>query len=222
MQTRIEPVTLFERGWIVRVRRPAFPGSQASMLILLHGWTGDERTMDVFFPRFSQSAWLFSPRGAVSTGESGYGWLPHNQRRLPDLSAMQTITTRLQEQITHWKKQFKITTDRVSLCGFSQGAALAYSFALAFPRLVSQIACLAGYLPDFTPLDFSSNHLQDLSIFVAHGTNDQTIAVESARSAVDRLAALGAHVDYCEAPVGHKVSASCLTKMEAFFRATPG
>lgn len=217
MPTRIEPITLYEQGWIVRVRRPAPSAVSTSVFILLHGWTGDDRTMDFFSPRLPSSAWLFAPRGILATGQGGFGWLPHDQRRLPDLSDLQLVTHQLHEQIQHWLKMYKIPPTKINLCGFSQGAALAYSYALAFPQNVNRVAGLAGFLPGFNHADFPLSHLQSVRFFIAHGSEDGVIAVANARQAVDSLAALGAQVDYCEAPVSHKVAAACLLKCEAFF-----
>lgn len=217
MPTQIEPVTLYEQGWIVRVRRPASPDNSAPVYILLHGWTGNDRTMDVFARLLPSSAWLFSPRGVLATGEGGYGWLPYDQHRFPDLQDMLSVTRQLHVQIQHWLKIHNIQSVKINLCGFSQGAALVYSFALQYPQHVHRAACLAGFLPEFDRSKFSPGHLQNMRFFIAHGTEDQIIPVSNARQAVDILGALGAQVEYCEAPVSHKVSAACLKKFEAFF-----
>jgi len=41
--------------------------------------------------------------------------------------------------------------------------------------------------------------------------------VERARESIELLERAGAQVIFCEAEVGHKVSADCLRSLEAFF-----
>ena len=53
--------------------------------------------------------------------------------------------------------------------------------------------------------------------FVAHGTQDNLVPVERARESIELLEQAGAQVTFCEAEVGHKVSADCLRGLESFF-----
>jgi predicted esterase len=53
--------------------------------------------------------------------------------------------------------------------------------------------------------------------FVVHGTKDQMVTIERARSSVEILEQAGAQVTYCEDEVGHKVSVTCLRGLKKFF-----
>jgi predicted esterase len=61
--------------------------------------------------------------------------------------------------------------------------------------------------------------LVEKPFFVAHGTKDELIPLERAVQAVEQLNAAGAQVTFCEAEVGHKLSADCLRGLETFFKA---
>ena len=102
--------------------------------------------------------------------------------------------------------------------GFSQGAALAYTFALLYPEGVSSLAGLSGFLPDGALTLAKGQPLKRKPIFLAHGTQDELVPVKRARQAVKLLEQAGAQVTYCEDDVGHKLSVSCFRGLESFFR----
>jgi len=54
-------------------------------------------------------------------------------------------------------------------------------------------------------------------MFVAHGTQDNLVPIDRARASMALLEQAGARLTYCEAEVGHKVSADCLRGLETFF-----
>jgi predicted esterase len=86
--------------------------------------------------------------------------------------------------------------------GFSQGSVLV-SAAVSL-QLISfdAIGVLAGFV--FLP-DEGVRIGKLPSVFVAHGTQDDTVSVTKARRGVEALRALGADVQYVEEDVGHKV-----------------
>ena len=55
-------------------------------------------------------------------------------------------------------------------------------------------------------------------VFVSHGTQDNLVPIDRARASMSLLEQAGAQVTYCEADVGHKVSADCLRGLENFFK----
>jgi phospholipase/carboxylesterase len=60
--------------------------------------------------------------------------------------------------------------------------------------------------------------LKGKPVFVAHGTRDETVTIESARASIEILEQAGAQVTFCEDDVGHKVSAGCLRALKDFFK----
>jgi phospholipase/carboxylesterase len=63
----------------------------------------------------------------------------------------------------------------------------------------------------------SSRPLEGKPYFVAHGTRDEMVRIDRARESIATLEQAGAKVTYCEDNVGHKVSATCLRALAAFF-----
>jgi phospholipase/carboxylesterase len=81
---------------------------------------------------------------------------------------------------------------------------------------VKTVASLSGFLPDGLDMITARNSFSEKPIFLAHGSRDELVPIERARSAVDILGKAGGNVTYCEDDVGHKLSASCFRGLEGF------
>lgn len=208
--------TFYERGWIVRIQPPSDPNSRKVML-MLHGWTGDENVMSVFGQKLPKVYWLISPRGPVKADPSGFGWLPVNLPKFAKYSDYAAATEDLDRQVEHWLDYLHIPTRSISLMGFSQGGAMALNYLLRYPDRVDRVACLAGFLPDLAGEALNTQALSGKPIFIGHGSLDETITIEHARSAVTALRSAGAEVIFCQDEVGHKLGPDCYKGLTTFF-----
>lgn len=201
---------------VLRIRVPDSVGPHP-MILLLHGWTGDENAMWVFASRLPKDAMLVAPRGLYSTPLGGHGWHHHSSEIWPWVDDFLPAIESLKELIN--PKNFpRGDIKRLSLVGFSQGAALSYAFIMRYPYLVDSIAGLSGFLPNGSQALARNRPLTGKSIFIAHGSKDELVPVAKARKAVEILESSGAQVTYCEDDVGHKLSANCFNGLESFFK----
>ncbi len=206
--------TLKISSWVGRVRQPA-GGELAPMIVLLHGWTGDENVMWVFASRLPQKALIVAPRGIYPTPLGGYGWYPHQIGNWPSLDSLKPTSQELDRLLQ--PENFPMADlSQIHLIGFSQGAALAYTYALLNPLKVTSVAGLSGFLPLGSERVVSDHLLEGKAVFIAHGSQDDLVPVERARQAVEFFEQLGARVTYCEDEVGHKLSANCFRGLQAF------
>lgn len=193
--------------WTYRFLPPEQPSRR--LLLLLHGWTGDENSMWVFARNFPRTAWMLAPRAPYAAPSGGYSWREHVEmaHSLEDLRAS---AASLLHFLDGWGVANQVETTGFDVVGFSQGAAMAGMLSLLYPERVRRLAMLAGFLPHgaeaLTPPSFDPGK----RIFIAHGTQDLMVSVERARQAVQLFEQAGAQVEYCEADVAHKVSAECL------------
>lgn len=201
--------------WTVRMRTPETPGPHP-VLLMLHGWTGDENVMWIFADRFPSEYLLLSPRGLFDTPLGGYAWHTAKSRGWPALDDFFPAINALNGLLIPENFPTGIFST-ISLAGFSQGSALAYAYALLNPQRVSRIMGLAGFLPTGVDEIIATKPLTGKSVFVAHGTKDELVPVWRARQAVDLLSRAGARVTYCEDEVGHKLSVGCFKGLETFF-----
>ena len=209
-------------GWIMRVRHAW--QEPARFLLMLHGWTGDENSMWIFTNKFPGDIWIAAPRAPHVAEQGGYSWRPSRalqdgDRGLPSLSDLRPAAENLIRLVDDLSASIGVDATRFDVAGFSQGGALTNVLALLYPQRVRKVAVLAGFMPAGTDDLIGRRVLTGKRFFVAHGKNDDLVPVEHAHKAIELLEKAGAHVTFCEAEVGHKVSADCLRGLEAYFKA---
>ena len=83
---------------------------------------------------------------------------------------------------------------------------MSYSVALTRPDLVHGIAIMSGrLLEEAKPKIAAKEKLLNLKIFISHGTIDQVIPIELARSSVAHLRSIGLNPVYNEYDNGHTI-----------------
>ena len=218
MPTGTELDTRTFQRWTFRYR--AGGDGSGPLLVLLHGFTGDETSMVFFVHRLPPGCSLLAPRALFPAPGGGYSWRepgPDHQG-LPGIAHLRPAVDSLLGFLEDWCAEAHLEAGSLCLLGFSQGAAMAYTVALLHPERVHALAALSGFLPEGADQLLEGRPLAGKPIFVSHGREDPLVSVDLARRAVARLEASGAPVTYCESTGGHKVAAVCLKGMESFFQ----
>lgn len=217
MSTVIDAELSGFRDWIFRFR----PATTAPfrLLVLLHGWTGDENSMWVFARNLPAQVAVLAPRGPHVAPEGGYTWREIRTETwgLPGLDDLRRSAEALIGFIDDWSQAAGVSANQIDLIGFSQGAALSYTLALLHPERIRALAALSGFMPGGAEDLLARHPLAGKPVFVAHGRQDNMIPVEHARRSVALLEGSGARVTYCETDGGHKVSADCFTRLADLF-----
>ncbi len=215
-------------GWTLRERVPAGSGpavpapavpAQHPLVLMIHGWTGDENSMWVFSPRLPANAWLVAPRAPYQSTRSGYSWRNDQIEtgRWSTFAELSPAANRLIELLT--PENFPgADLSQIGLVGFSQGGALAYTLALLHPQRVARLAALSTFLPAGAEVLALREPLQGIPVLIAHGTQDTMVPLSMAYEAMEHIEQAGAQVEYCENDVGHKLGAACFCALEDFFR----
>ncbi len=215
----LETRTIEINDWVLRVREPEGDGPHP-VVLLIHGWTGDENSMWIFASRLPEHYLLIAPRGLHEAPIGVYSWYPMIDQSWPTMDQFTPAVHSLIELIDGWPPSSTSAADysNLRLAGFSQGAAMAYAFALLHPERIRALAGLAGFLPEGASLAVHGDVLEGMPVYVSHGTQDEHVPIERARKAVRFLGQVGAEVTYCESDAGHKLSADCFRGMEVFFK----
>ncbi|MBM3124107.1 MAG: hypothetical protein FJZ87_03425 [Chloroflexi bacterium] len=202
--------------WVMRVRPCAM--DHPRLLVLIHGWTGDENSMWVFTGGFPATSWIMAPRAPHSSGQGGYSWRPADPETFgrPSVETLKPAALRLMQLIDQYSSSIGLNADAVDLVGFSQGAALVNLLGMLYPQRVRKMGVLAGFVPSGYEEFLEQRPLAGKKIFVAHGTQDKLVPLERARASIEILEIAGAQVSYCVDQVGHKVSANCLRALEKY------
>ncbi len=211
-----DPQTLEYQGWIVRLR-PA-QAEPARLLLMLHGWTGDEHSMWIFAPRTSPHHYLVAPRAPYATQPSGYSWRPLLERRgWPRLEDLQPTAEKLLQLTESLTTKLGLPQTPIDLMGFSQGAATAAVSLVLFPQKIDRVALLSGFLPQGCETQLEPGRLFGKKVFIAHGTQDEMVPYAWGEAMAEALRAAGASVTFCAEEVGHKVGARCAAVLQRFF-----
>jgi len=209
----VESQVITFEDWTLRLRPGA--GSKVRVMLLLHGWTGDENSMWAFARDLPATAWLLAPR-APHLADAGYSWRV-KKAGWPGYGELRPSAALLLDLLERWGIANAVDTGQIDLLGFSQGAAMSIAFALTYPARVRRMGILAGFSPPGADALVPARPLEGKEVFVAHGSEDQTVLVAHAHLTVQLLKAWGASVTYCESATGHKVGAECRRELSEFF-----
>jgi phospholipase/carboxylesterase len=182
---------------------------------------------------------VIAPRALYASELGGYSWTRSAVRDdLDDVDFREAID-HLSRFMTEAIAAYQAEPPRTIVMGFSQGAALSYTFSLARPELLRGVIALAGFLPNrsgalpsaptqwpaHTPAGTQATStarrdVSQLSYLVIHGTQDEAVPIERAREARLSLESRGAPVEYHEHRVGHKVSAQGMQEIKHWIAKT--
>lgn len=123
----------------------------------------------------------------------------------------------LVEALIAREKERGIPAERIVLAGFSQGCAMALLTGLRHPERLAGIVGLSGYLPLASKTEAERHPAnQQTPIFLAHGAQDEVVALERAEASRDALQALGYPVEWHEYLMGHAVNPMEIEELNAF------
>jgi phospholipase/carboxylesterase len=162
--------------------------------------------------------WILAPRGIYPTAPSGYSWRPieNGRRGWPSLDGLAPAAEAVLALVDELSATMGVDTSTLDAIGFSQGGALVNTLALLHPGRIGRAGVLAGFMPDGAEAAIRPGLLSGKPFFVAHGTQDEMVPLEKAHWSIGLLEQAGAHVTFCDAELGHKVSAGCLHGLEEF------
>lgn len=126
----------------------------------------------------------------------------------------------MQAEINHLialENQRGIPNHRILLAGFSQGGAMALHAALRYSQSLASILALSTYLPLRSQLH-AQIHIanREIPIFLAHGTHDNVIQLETAKLAFDTLKLENFNVVWHEYEMAHSVCQQQILDIKKF------
>ena len=206
-----------QAGLIHRVQRPEGDGSFPTV-VMLHGRAGTEDVMWVFANTIPKEWLVVSPRGIRSDPDGGFDWRPRGQDEWPPLSAFDEAVTAVTRFIHALPTLYNAAPSQIYLMGFSQGAATAYATAMQQPGLVQGIAGLVGFVPGECGKMVETAVLRDLPIFMAVGTEDETIPYALSQQCAETLRGAGATLTVGEYETGHKLNGQGIRDLRAWWK----
>jgi phospholipase/carboxylesterase len=202
-----------------KVREAA--GEPAGALVLFHGRGADEHDLYPLLDFLDPERRLLgvTPRGPLSLPPGGAHWYKLQEVGFPDRETFLVTYEEVGSWLDGFLDEHGIAHDRTVLAGFSQGAVMAYAFALGKgrPRPAALIA-LSGFIPTVDGFELDLSEIPPVAI--GHGTYDPIISVEFGRRARQLLEEVGASVLYREYPLPHAIDPSYLIELRAWLART--
>ncbi len=195
-----------------RVLPPRTPGGATHpTLILLHGRGADEEDLLGLSAYLDDRLLILSVRAPYPfTHGGGYMWYEFDGVGSPDPVMFMSSYDKLSGFIDTALAGYPVDRQNLFLLGFSMGTVMSHALALTKPALFTGIVANSGYVPEGTPLTFQWNELQNLGVFIAHGTHDPVIPIQFGRRSNDLYASSNARLSYKEYPMGHQISQESL------------
>ena len=219
MQTAtIKTEVITFNNWTLRVRQSTI--EKPKVLVMIHGFTGDENSMWVFARRLSAPYWMIAPRAPHPTQPFGFSWRPPHAEMTfgcPSLDLLYPSAEALIKLIDEYSASLKIEAQEIDLMGFSQGGAMVNVLGFLYPNRIRKMAVLAGFVPSGLDEYIEKKTLTEKNIFVFHGKQDEMITIDRARTSVELLKQAGANVNFVEEEVGHKLGVNGLRALEEYF-----
>jgi phospholipase/carboxylesterase len=205
----IDPVLTVDDPFTLRYLMPESQKDLHRILLLLHGWTGDENTMWIFIRQMIPGTLILAPRGLFPANPSGYGWFQSHAGLDTPVREYLPVIDDLLTLMDKWAKNMGDPLLPVEVMGFSQGAAVAGVLLSQYPARVRKAAMLAGFLPPDLSDILLPGSLKGHRTYIAHGTKDEIVPFSRAEEAVAALSSAGAITSFCPSDAAHKLSLDC-------------
>ncbi|MEI6060815.1 MAG: dienelactone hydrolase family protein [Bacteroidota bacterium] len=199
------------------IRRPLIETIDPPVIFLLHGTGSNEQDLFSFAENLPASFLVISVRAPFTNSPDSYSWYHVDfSTGKPVINRKQADKSRniLLQFIAHMQQEYHFDSRKVYLCGFSQGGIMAYSTGLTKPEFIKGIAILSGRILEEARSFFASDEkLSHLSVFVAHGTEDNILPVQYAREGLEYMQKRNITPTYKEYPAGHEISSDMFSDL---------
>ncbi len=194
------------------------------LLLMLHGYGSHENDLFSMAPMLNKKATVVSVRAPRPLPWGGFAWYDIQfenlgKGKMSDIPQARESYQQILDFLPEVHQAYGTDPDQCWLMGFSQGCILSYALALNNPAKFQKVLALSGYmLKELLPEKFSQAALKHLDFFVSHGTADEVIPVEWARTAVDILEKLQLKHQYREYPMGHGINPECFEDLKKWMK----
>lgn len=192
------------------------PGSSDTTLLVLHGTGGNEEDLIPLARELAPDANILSPRGKVL--EFG---APRFFRRLAegvfDHEDLVFRTHELAEFVEWAATEYGFDADNLVAVGYSNGANIAGSLMLSYPKLLSGAVLFRAMVP-FEP-EGELPQLSGVGVYIGAGEVDQMIPQDQTRRLAEILTESGASVELRWKNTGHGLTYEEVKEAKAWLEA---
>jgi len=135
-------------------------------------------------------------------------------RKVDEVQLKKSVTSIV--NFIHHEIERGIASDRIIIAGFSQGGAVAYETALAFPQKLAGLLALSTYFATKDTVEYHPAN-QQLAVAIHHGEYDPVVPYSLATTSYDLLSKKGYPVSLDSYPMEHSVCAQQIADISQWF-----
>jgi phospholipase/carboxylesterase len=198
-------------NWTARVAEPrAAAAGRPPLLVLVHGIGADENDLFPLAADLDPRVKVVSLR-APERYYAGYAWfhldVRPGGRLVPDVAQARAALADLDRWLAAAPDRYHTDPRRTFLLGFSQGAMMSLGLLCTTPARVAGVIALSGRSPkELFDCPAERTEVARVPLFVAHGTQDDVLPVDSGRAIRDEFQSLSTDFTYREFPIGHGIA----------------
>ena len=192
------------------LHRPATPGSEPWLLVLMHGVGSNEQDLFGLAPHVPPQYHVLSLRAPYRMGPTANAWFEFTVAAdgARSINEPQEAASRalVAQTVDAAARQLGIPAARVVAGGFSQGGIMALTLLLTRPELLhGAMVRHSRLLPQALPHAAQPAALAGRQLWVSHGVQDNVIPLASAQAIRDHVRTLPLTLRYREYPGMHEI-----------------
>lgn len=194
-----------------KIKLPVTHKEKPAMVLLMHGVGSNEEDMFRLANEFTGNAVIVSARAPFTIAQGRYAWfaleVEGGIRKINEEQAEKSRQV-INVFVNQLSEKYDIDPQRIYIGGFSQGGIMAYSVGLTYPKKFAGVFAFSSrLLSEVKPIIKEKEELEHLKMFIAHGTQDQTLVVEYGRDAKVYLEPMLPKLEYHEYEMAHTIIA---------------
>ncbi len=204
-----------------RYKEPTKTNNEKSpLLLLLHGFGADENDLFGLASFMDEHFFTASVQAPFALPFGGRAWfeiyfnpgqeIGFNAKQFEE--SLKLILEFVDELIA----EHDLDTDRVYLCGFSQGSMMSLSAMFSEPEKFAGVVAMSGRAANEMVVEENIDKLKDFPILVTHGTLDQVLPIENGRATKEILSRLPVKLEYKEYEMAHEISPESLQDVSSW------
>ncbi|PID01756.1 MULTISPECIES: alpha/beta hydrolase [unclassified Sporosarcina] len=197
--------------------KPVKSEEKQPALFLLHGMGSHEDDLPQLVQEFKETHHIFSLRGPV-VHAPGYAFFTIEEEGKPVREVFDKVLVYIQSFIREAIQEYDLDPERLTVIGFSQGAALAQALGVTLIPSLHGVAALSGYVPDFVKSEYAIQSVENQHVFISHGDYDYIIPSQSGVESKEYFESLGADVTFKTYNDGHGVTSENQQDLVTFIR----
>ncbi|MFJ8260680.1 alpha/beta hydrolase [Rummeliibacillus sp. NPDC094406] len=187
-------------------------------VFLMHGMGSNEQDLPGLLDEIKDQCHIFSLQGPIIQ-PPGYAFFTIEEFGKPHRNVFDQVIIHIMNFIEEAITEYPIDAEKIFLMGFSQGAILSKSLAVAMGKeKLAGIVALSGYTPDFVKNQYQKHSVQDMPVFISHGTMDMALPYQWGEASRDFFTEQGSNVTFKSFEDGHGVTPEVQESLIAFLK----